>query len=358
MPNPKTKTSLAIIGTVGIPANYGGWETLVENTVEPLAEQFDVTVYCSRDRYDTHMNSYRGAQLEYIGLDANSVQSIFYDIVSLWRARSFDHVLVLGTSGCIALPAFRLFGRARYTLNIDGLEWRRDKWSGPAKAFLRLSEYLGCRAAHQLVADNAVIRSHIKTSYGRESALIAYGGDSTLTDVTRDPGVPDTPYAFSVCRIEPENNLHVILKAYSGLPDSRLVIIGNWASSAYGQGLKERYGAYDNITLLDPIYDRSRLDGYRTGCSLYVHGHSAGGTNPSLVEAMWLGLPILAYDVNFNRETTESKARYFTSVEDLRTHVEQAQDADLSTLADSMKEIADRRYTWATVVREYAALFA
>lgn len=172
------------------------------------------------------------------------------------------------------------------------------------------------------------------------------------------PGVPDTPYAFSVCRIEPENNLHVILKAYSGLPDSRLVIIGNWASSAYGQGLKERYGAYDNITLLDPIYDRSRLDGYRTGCSLYVHGHSAGGTNPSLVEAMWLGLPILAYDVNFNRETTESKARYFTSVEDLRTHVEQAQDADLSTLADSMKEIADRRYTWATVVREYAALIA
>ncbi|SMX45322.1 DUF1972 domain-containing protein [Octadecabacter ascidiaceicola] len=352
----KTKASLAIVGTVGLPANYGGWETLVENIVTPLSEQLDVTVYCSRNRYKTHLTSYKGAQLDYIGLNANGIQSIFYDIVCLWRARSFDHVLILGTSGCIALPLFRLISKAHYTLNIDGLEWRREKWSGAAKAFLRMSEYLGCRFAHQLVADNAVIQTHIQTAYNCKSALIAYGGDSPAMEIIPDPEIPQEPYAFSVCRIEPENNLHMILEAYAGLPESRLVIIGNWKSSAFGLDLKKRYGALKNITLLDPIYDRGKLDGYRAGCQLYLHGHSAGGTNPSLVEAMWLGLPILAFDVNFNRETTEDQALYFTSIQDLREKVEELQGTNLSELANTMKGIADRRYTWANVARDYLAL--
>lgn len=355
---PKTKTTLAIVGTVGIPANYGGWETLVENIATPLTKQMDVTVYCSRDRYDEQLESFKGARLEYIGLDANGIQSIFYDIVSLWRSRSFDHVLILGTSGCIALPFLTLISKARFTLNIDGLEWRRDKWSGPAKAFLRMSEYLGCRFAHQLVADNAVIQTHIETAYSRESALIAYGGDSQTTEVLPAPDPSLEPYAFSVCRIEPENNLHIVLEAYAGLPAFRLVIIGNWKSSDYGLELIERYGTYHNITLLDPIYDRVKLDSYRANCRLYLHGHSAGGTNPSLVEAMWLGLPILAFDVNFNRETTEGEARYFNSVKDLRKKVVELQGSDLSKIGNTMKNIADRRYTWASVARDYAALFA
>lgn len=352
---PKNKKSLAIVGTVGLPANYGGWETLVDNIVQPLSAEFDVSVFCSAKRYADKLEQYKGAKLEYVNLNANGVESIFYDIVSYWKTRKFDRVLVLGISGCIALPFFRLFYRPIYVLNIDGLEWKRQKWSVLAKTYLRLSEWLGCLASHHLVADNAVIQSYIKSSYKRESALIAYGGDDTETGAAL--AVPERyaskPYDFSVCRIEPENNSHLILEAFAELPQRNLVFIGNWNSSKYGQNLKAQYSDHPNMELLDPIYDRKILDSYRKNCAIYLHGHSAGGTNPSLVEAMSLELTVLAFDVDFNRETTENAALYFASAADLITVLQQASAADLSKVSAEMKNIAARRYTWDIVAQQY-----
>ena len=133
---------VAIIGTVGVPANYGGFETLVEQLVRHnQSEDLQYAVYCSRKSYNNERWVYHGAKTEYVGLNANGIQSIPYDIVSLIKAaRQSDVVLILGVSGCAFLPIFRLFSQKRLIINIDGLEHRRDKWNKWARKFLKFSE--------------------------------------------------------------------------------------------------------------------------------------------------------------------------------------------------------------------------
>jgi glycosyltransferase involved in cell wall biosynthesis len=152
-------------------------------------------------------------------------------------------------------------------------------------------------------------------------------------------------YALKVCRIEPENNIHLILKAFS---DSKLplVVIGNWNHSKYGVVLKKKYAASKNLFLLDSIYDQNILNQIRSNCTIYIHGHSAGGTNPSLVEAMALGLPILSYDVVYNRETTFNRAKYFKSKEDLKKVIQEIKPEELSEIGNEMQKLAQKEYTW------------
>ena len=164
------------------------------------------------------------------------------------------------------------------------------------------------------------------------------------------------PFAFGVCRIEPENNVHLLLEAFSEQTTMPLIMVGNWANSEYGNGLKERYLGNPSIIMYDPIYDQGKLNALRSNCTLYLHGHSCGGTNPSLVEAMYLRLAIVAFDCNFNRETTENKAIYFKNAEKLRELLHSLTDKQLQQIADCMKEIADRRYTWKRIADCYAKL--
>jgi len=164
------------------------------------------------------------------------------------------------------------------------------------------------------------------------------------------------PFAFAVCRIEPENNVDMLLEAFAGYSTLPLVMVGNWAYSVYGMTLKEKYAGNPCITLHDPIYDRVRLNEMRSRCRLYLHGHSCGGTNPSLVEAMYLGLAVAAYDCNFNRETTENLALYFNNSAELRALLYSSTTPQLERVADSMKEIAERRYTWKRIAQCYARL--
>ena len=125
------------------------------------------------------------------------------------------------------------------------------------------------------------------------------------------------PYAIKVCRIEPENNVHEVLEAFSSLPKHKMVIIGNWNGSQYGRDLRDKYDHSENIFMLDPIYNQRIIDLLRGNAHVYIHGHSAGGTNPSLVEAMYLGLPIVSYGVSYNKTTTEGKALYFKNATDI-----------------------------------------
>lgn len=164
-------------------------------------------------------------------------------------------------------------------------------------------------------------------------------------------------YAFTVCRIEPENNIHIILEAFKKDTLMPLVIVGNWMHGEYGRDLKKYYGKMAHIFLLDPIYEPEKLNEIRSQCKLYLHGHSCGGTNPSLVEAMYLGLPIAAFDVNFNRETTENQALYFDSSKTLRQLCREIKDKQLQNVASAMKEIALRRYRWDRICDCYSRLF-
>lgn len=291
---------------------------------------------------------------------ANGAQSTPYDILSfLYCLKGYDAVLVLGVSGCIFLPLFRLLFRKRLLVNIDGLEHRRAKWGRFAKWFLRTSEAMAVRCADVIIADNKGIQDYVEVTYGKKSELIAYGGDHVVRKVSSEKiravlqhyGVEPHEYAISVCRIEPENNSHVICEAFaqSGVP---LIFIGNWNRSEYSRSLKEKYATYQNIHLVDAVYELDELYALRSQCRCYIHGHSAGGTNPSLVEAMFFAKPILAYDVVYNRETTEDKAYYFQTVGQLVNLLE------LSELnGEAMKEIALRRYTWKYIAKQYEALY-
>ena len=303
---------------------------------------------------------YKGAKLKYIHWRANGLQSIIYDIVAMIRSiRGYDTILVLGVSGCTFLPIFKLLSRAKIIVNIDGLEHRRDKWTRSARKFLLLSEVAAVKNAHTIIADNKGIADYVTWRYKKDAKLIAYGGDHALRNVAQEKqneilstyGLVKEAYSISVCRIEPENNCHITIDAFakSGKP---LVFVGNWQRNEYSRGLKERYGNCSNIKLIDSIYDLDILYTLRSNARCYIHGHSAGGTNPSLVEAMFLGRPILAYDVVYNRETTYQKAYYWQNSEQLQQLVERN---DL-TGNDTML-VAQQHYTWASISKQYEELY-
>ena len=354
---------IAVVGTVGLPAKYGGFETLTEHLVNKKGDEFDFLVYCSKAAYPEGPVTHNKATLKYLPLNANGIQSIPYDIWGILHGlRKSDSLLVLGVSGCIILPFIKLFSKKKITVNIDGLEWKRAKWGKWAKKYLKFSERLAVKYADSVVADNAVIKDHVRLSYNKIAHHIAYGGDHSKREKITENTLKEFSfltenYAIKVCRIEPENNVELILKAFAEYSKLNLVVIGNWENSLYSRDLRRKFENESNLYLLDPIYDQEKLNQLRSNCYLYVHGHSAGGTNPSLVEAMSLGLPILAYGVNYNRETTENKALYFEDEVSLIKVLENLKKDQILDIGKNMELIAQNRYTWAHVADQYEKIF-
>jgi glycosyltransferase involved in cell wall biosynthesis len=361
------RVTVSIVGCVGLPARYGGFETLAANLVayrDKRGLPCDLTVYCSGKTYKKQPDYYGGARLRYVPLDANGVSSILYDALSILDAvrRREQVILVLGVSGAVILPFVRVISRAHLVVNIDGLEWKRPKWSRAASHFLRFSEWLAVRTAHVVIADNRGIGDHVRTTYRREAVEIPYGGDHAVALLAADDDVPGSPaagenkpgpYALMLCRIEPENHIHMILEAFDRSGTVDLLAVGNWDGSDYGRALRDRYLGHPRIRITDPVFDRHALSNLRAGAALYVHGHSAGGTNPALVEMMHFGTPVVAFDCSYNRYTTQDVATYFGTVNQLATIIEGFNQVDYAQQGVRMREIARRRYTWDMVGQQY-----
>ncbi len=353
---------VAIIGTMGLPAKYGGFETFAHYLVLNLAKKFDFTVYCSGPDYRERPRTFLGARLVYLPFRANGPQSLLFDALGILHACfSADVLVVLGASGGMLYPLARLLGK-KVILNQGGLDWQRSKWGPKTRKFLQFLERSSIRAADVLVCDNEGIGEYFRQAYGRTSHLIEYGGDQitrpAMTEAFQEsyPFVK-TPYSFSVARIQPDNNIEMILEGFARIPEFPLVFIGNWQSSPFGREIKQKYSGYSNLHLLEAIYDQDILNRFRGYCSIYLHGHSAGGTNPSLVEAMHLGLPIAAFDVIYNRATTECKALYFKTAEELATLIQETPEPLWEGIRKTMAEIAERRYKWNIIAAKYAELF-
>jgi glycosyltransferase involved in cell wall biosynthesis len=349
-----------IIGTVGVPACYGGFESLVENMLDYTPEDVEYTVFCTSQKYETKLESYKGAKLVYLDLDANGMDSIMYDYKSMKMSLDADIMLVLGVSGCMFLPFIRRKFKGKIITNIDGLEWKRDKWNPLAKWLLHYSEKQAVKYSDVVIGDNKGITDYVKETYKKDAVLIAYGGDH-VTKVQDDSlyekyPYMKHPYAVTVCRIEPENNVHKIIEAFSRIPEKQLVIVGNWKNSEYGTNLKEQFSKFENIHLLDPIYESHEINWIRSNASLYVHGHSAGGTNPSLVEAMNFGLPILAFDCVYNRATTQDECLYWSTEEDIIDLVNNS-ESKFDAIANKMKELGAKEYAWEKIARKYNDLY-
>lgn len=340
------------MGTVGLPAKYGGFETLAEQLIK--CPEIDWVVYCSGKAYEDRSSNFAGAELHYIPFSANGIQSVIYDGLSLLHSclRGYRAVLVLGVSGAIFIPIVKILRPGlKVIVNIDGVEWRRDKWTWLAKSFLRLSERVAVRSANVLISDNQAISSYISSEYGVSSNTIAYGGDHAFFECSaRKHG----ENALALSRIEPENNVHMILSAFSRTRQ-KLIYIGNWRANSYGRKLYSQFSESKNIMLLDPVYDLRRLAELRWACAYYVHGHSAGGTNPSLVEMMFFAKPIVAFDCDYNRVTLDGKGQYFSDEESLVRKICSMQGG---SEALDLAELARQRYTWSLIQQQYSAVLS
>ncbi|MEP6388355.1 MAG: DUF1972 domain-containing protein [Halioglobus sp.] len=348
---------VAIVGTVGVPAQYGGFETLAENLVIRLSD-VDFIVYCSSKNASVIPFEYENTERVFWRISANGISSILYDLLSIFHSltRGVDAILILGVSGAIAIPIVRaICPNVQLVTNIDGIEWKREKWGRVARVVLRSMEFFAVRFSNIVVSDNQGISDYVRDKYSRESHTIAYGGDQIFQRPnTEGPpifaGIPDVPFALSICRIERENNVSMILSAFAE-SNVHLVFIGNWKSTEYGRSLLRKYKAYGKMSLIDPIYDLGCLLEYRQRCCMYVHGHSAGGTNPSLVEAMHVGKEILAFNCLYNKYTLNGFGSFFSTAEELKKLLTNASPEQIVDF--KMQQYAQRAYSWYSISQSY-----
>jgi glycosyltransferase involved in cell wall biosynthesis len=315
---------VAIIGSVGIPNRYGGPEAFAESIAPALLERgYEVTVTCDPSRYrDDLSRDFRGVRRIFIDVNANGASSMLHDFLAFfavfWRA---EYVLVLGVSGGLFFPLFRMMcalARCRLLVNIDGVEWRRAKWSGFGKLVLYLSDWLAQQCAHVIIYDNDALLEYVLRP--AKAACVEYIGDhAVFAHPPRDPRsvARADVHALTICRIEPENNCHVLIEGFLKSRAPSYVFLGNWQRSEYGRELVRKYANESRLKLLDPIYDPEEVYALRGACVRYLHGHSVGGTNPSLAEILYFDCAIYCWDCSFNRATAGEAASYFNGADEL-----------------------------------------
>ena len=356
--------TVAIIGTNGLPAKYGGFETLANHLVENLDKSsYEIIIYCAKTPRKSRLKFYNGAKLIYFPFKANGWQSLVYDFLTILHAffRASD-LIILGFSGAFAFPLNKFF-KKNIIFNIGGIEWKKVRGSKLTSRFeivlKKYMERLCVTNSNTVIVDNLYFKDYILKTYKKMPVLAEYGGDhakriEVTNDMVRKYPFLNTNYALSVSRAQEDMNIHLLIEAYKEVPDKQIVIISNWHISDYGQKLfDENVDKNDNIILLEAIYDSKELDTIRSQMSLYIHTHSLCGTAPSLVEAMSLNIPIISFDVPTNRFTTEDKALFFSDVSSLVQILKNTKNNELSYIKDRMFEISLRRYSWKRISKIY-----
>lgn len=357
------KKKVAIIGTNGIPAKYGGFETLAENIVRELNDKFSFIVYCSKTPKKEKLTSYYGARLVYLPLSANGWQSIIYDIISTFHAWFIaNSLLILGPAGGFILPLNVVF-RRRIIVNHGGLnEWEREKYNLFERKLIWINHNFAAKFSKYNIADNLILNESIYSNFKRRSIIISYGGDHVKpvkpnSELLDKYSFLSKKYIVSVSRAQIDNNIHILLEAYSKLTIYTLVIVSNWSVSEYGIRLYEKYSTSNsNIVLLNAIYDQEELNCIRSNAVAYIHSHSRCGTSPSLVEAISLNLPIISLDMPTNRETMHGKALFFKNAVELENILVSLNNNTLNYLRCEMEKLK-KEYRWKIIAGKYAELF-
>lgn len=359
---------VAILGSRGIPANYGGFETFAEQLATRLVSRgHHVTVYAeTQDRasVDTFYEGVRVRSMHRPRWGAASV--LAYDCSCLWDARhSYDLVYMLGYGAAWACWWPRVFGVPVW-INVDGLEWARSKWGRVARLYLRCMEWMATKAATRVIADAEAIAQRFRETYasGAPSSVIAYGAEAVHAEdvdpsVLLEWGLLDGRYMLVVARPEPENHILEIIRGYlihGG--DWPLVIVGDVSGATpYQRELKKL--ASGRVRFIGGIYVAAQLKSLRVHAACYLHGHSVGGTNPSLLEALACGNWVLAHDNPFNREVARDAADYFSTPEQLALalgNVVSLADTEKQERSDRARSIVTEHYTWDGIADSYERL--
>ena len=325
---------IAMIGTRGVPAHYGGFETAIEEVGSRLAAQgHDILVFCRPVDGEPTPATYRGMRLVWLpSLRRRSLETLSHTALSVLRPElaGVDAALVFNAANAPFLSLIRMRGVPVAT-HVDGLEWRRSKWGGAGKKYYRLMESLAVRGSSAIIADAPGIADYYAAEFGAESRLIAYGapdiaevGSSRLREI----GLEAKGYHLVVARFEPENHVLEIIRGYVSSPaELPLVVVGSAPySNEYSSSVRD--AADDRVRLMGGVWDQELLDQLYANAVTYLHGHSVGGTNPSLLRAAGGGTPTIAFDCVFNRGVIGDSGWYFS---DSRQVAECLLDAEADT---------------------------
>jgi len=359
------KMKIAILGTRGIPARYGGFETFAEKLSIGLVERgFDVTVFCESG--DTSAPAtLHGVNLRYVVAPAiGSLQTILYDARCLWEARNgYDVAYMLGY-GAAPLCLIPRIWNTEVWINPDGLEWARTKWGWMARTYFRMMEWASVRVANRIIADAEAIAASISSRHGELKAcsVIPYGCEVIEMPPPVKPllewDLEPNSYYLLVCRLEPENHVREILEAFQRSHSKRqLIVLGNHLlQTRYVEQLRSMQDP--RIRLIGAVYDSAKLTCLRYYCFAYLHGHSVGGTNPSLLEAMGCANLVFAHDNPFNRETLGQCGFYFRDPLELAQAIDHAEheEDDINRLREAAKSRAHTYYQWKDIIDRYATM--
>lgn len=357
---------MAILGCRGVPARYGGFETFADHLSRGLVNAgVHVTVYAEGEDAEV---SYEGVSVRHVRpIRLGAASAIAYDIQCLWHARkSFDVVYMLGYGAAFGCWIPKLWG-TRVWINMDGLEWARSKWPPAIRAYLKWMERIMASVSDHVLADAQAIKDYYERSYpeGAPCTFIPYGSHGVeadkMTDRLARRGLCPDGYFLIVARIEPENHILEIIEAHQQWGGSYpLVVVGDHtAQNSYCQKIRRHRSP--SVVFLGAIYDAVELAALRRGAAAYLHGHSVGGTNPSLLESMWYGSVVVAHDNVFNREVLGIEGRYFESSSTLTHAFETIRWMDPSTrsiIKLKGQSTVRERYTWPKVVEDYRSLLA
>jgi glycosyltransferase involved in cell wall biosynthesis len=356
---------IAILGTRGIPANYGGFETFAEQLGTRLAARnHEVTVY-GRTHYSTTKNDfYNGVKLVVLpSVRHKYLDTVTHTGLSVLHAApgKYDVILICNAANSIFSFLPRLFGTPTL-VNVDGLERKRKKWNRIGKAYYRLSEWLSTFLPTAIVTDAQVIRDYYATTYGKESAMIAYGAEvarrAAPEKLSRFGLIPNQ-YALYVSRLEPENNAHLVIEAYQRVKsDLPLVIVGG-APYAQDYIAKLRSTTDPRVKFLGFVFGED-YRALQQNAYCYVHATEVGGTHPALIEAMGAGNCTLALGTPENREVVGDAGIIYNSVEELAMQLQRVLDDPMKIGEYRRRAMARvmQYYNWEHITDQYEELLA
>lgn len=366
---------IAFVSTRGIPNNYGGFEQFAEYISVGMAQRGHEVVVYSPKFHPYQESTYKGVRIKHIYSPetwmGSSVGSFFYDFASLRDAlkkEDFDIIYEAGYTSII--PAYIWFNvkkrkRPIFTTNMDGLENKRSKFSPMVRRFLDWEEKMAVKYSHYLIADNMGIHDYYKEKYGKESKFLAYGADihdDFKAEYLEEFGLKSEEYYILIARLEPENNIVMAIEGYLHSKENGrrpLIVVGK-TNTPHGKELVEKYGNERNVEFVGGIYDFKKLDSVRHFSKAYFHGHSVGGTNPSLLEAMAAGCFIFAHDNIFNRAVLKENAFYYPSADKVTEYFNR-----IDTIAEGSKiqytarniEVIRNEYSWESLIDKHEKYF-
>jgi glycosyltransferase involved in cell wall biosynthesis len=357
---------IAILGTRGIPNFYGGFEQCAEYLALGLVNNgFEVIVYNSHNHPYKESN-WNGVKLVHCYDPEDKLGTVgqfIYDfncIVDV-RKRNCDIILQLGYTSS-SIWGWMLPKKSIITTNMDGLEWKRTKYSNMVRKFLLYAEKLGVKYSDYLISDSLGIKEYLNEKYNADSTFIAYGAtlfDNANTHILQPYDLKPYEYNILIARLEPENSIEIIL---DGVVESDLqipfLVIGKHLSS-FGEYLKNKYSNYKHIQFIGGIYDISTLNSLRHYSNIYFHGHTVGGTNPSLLEAMASSAFICANDNSFNRYILGDDSLYFHNSRDIAetlNNVDHTSEAYHNYINNNRKKITEV-YDWNLIIAKYREHF-